>query len=147
MRHEMSRTILGLLISPLAAPLTVYIALALAFPASGFSGGDTQFTSILVGLVSYIVCFVVGIPLYFVFQKHGNKHYAAYCSAGIIAGIVSSILVFTFFPGFLGDTAAIATVLAILAVAGFLVALSFWVIAVSEPNPLFNADAPKRRAG
>lgn len=144
---SMSRTILGLVVSPLAVPVTAYIAMALAFPASGFAGGDTQFTGILVGFVSYVVCFVLGVPLHLALRRHSKHNYIIYAVTGVIAGSVSSALVFAFLPGLLGNVGDVFMVIAVLALAGFLVASSFWVIAVREPNPALNADAPKRRAG
>lgn len=143
----MSRTILGLLVSPLAVPVSAHIAMALAFPASGFAGGDTQFTSILVGFASYVVCFIFGVPLHLTFRRHGKRNYAIYAVAGVVAGSVSSALVFAFLPGLFGNFRGASMVIAVLAFAGLLVASLFWAIAVREPNPAFNTDAPKRRAG
>ena len=131
----------------MAVPITAYIALALAFPTSGFAGGDIQFTSILMGFVAYVACFVFGVPLHLTFRKHGKRNYAIYAFAGVVAGSVSSGLVFAFLPGILGNVGGSLAVIAVLALGGLLVGSSFWAIAVREPNPAFNTDAPKRRAG
>jgi hypothetical protein len=135
-----SRTVIGVIISPLFVPLSAYVFLSLIFPGSGFLGRDILFTCIVVGLVAYAVCLAIGLPIHFFFNKSRKKTLAIYACIGLFAGCLSSPITFALLPGLLKKTSEIAETISLHGLAGFLVGLVFWTIAVREPNEVARPD-------
>ena len=132
-----SRTVIGVIISPLSVPLIASIFLYLAFPGSGFS---IPFTCIIVGFVAYIVCLTIGLPIHFSLKKRRKNTLAIYACTGLFAGCLSSSITFVLLPGLLKKTYEIAEVISLHGLAGFLVGLVFWTIAIREPNEVARPD-------
>ncbi len=124
------RTIAGIVIAPLVVPITIYVALAITFPTSGFSGGDIQFTSIIAGIIAYFVCISFGVPIHWFLKSCKQTSLLSYSFSGSIAGAISSLLAFGVLPGVLNDYIETAIVFGVLVIAGCLVGALFWLIGI-----------------
>jgi len=97
-------------------------------------GGGNELLAFLSGL-AYPPAFVLGIPLYALLSWMQWRRWWQYFLGGLIIGIVDVGFWMTLMPSLE------MRVFLIVGLAGGLLAILFWVIAVALPNSLLNTDA------
>ena len=127
------RQLIGLLISPLFAPVVYYIILSWPVPFSTEYGNsfDTFFIIVLIGTpISYLVAIFLGIPILKIVEKFSKINFISIMLGGGVVAIlpilVSEIINGTFFNYSANKFSSYVTYF----VCGVVVGIVFWFVSV-----------------
>lgn len=129
----MNATLKGFLIAPAIPGLIVLI---IAMFQGGFWEGVWAAKGI--SLVSYIAAGLVGLPLHLLLVRVNHRGLLAYTAVGILAALVPIFFVLIF-PAIASHTSqplsSLYPIMGVMAVAGGVVAVTFWLIARPDRAP------------
>jgi protein-S-isoprenylcysteine O-methyltransferase Ste14 len=118
------RTIAGFVISPLVMPLVIYLTFLGIFGLQNYNSETTLTSTKTIFWIYYIIVLLVGIPAFYLLKSKGYDTLKNYAIGGAVTGLlliikISNNFVYLFYILF--------------GVAGALVGITFWFIAVYQP--------------
>ncbi|MCP4489352.1 MAG: hypothetical protein GY820_18885 [Gammaproteobacteria bacterium] len=126
------RQVLGVLISPLITPLIVIVAISGSSIFSSWDGFLESFfpVAVIALPISYIVCFVIGLPVFYLLRKLGFLNLFTVILSALTIPVLIMMLIMKLSGG--SNTAVFADALVaygMVSGCGLFVALFFWLIA------------------